>query len=226
VLFLDQRPELRLLLGLGLVRHRKMEERNVVRGRELVGVAMVGHDRHRVHRQSTDAVSVQQIVEAMIELRDHDQHARPRLCVVQRPAHREALADRYKRRGQRGAFRRDLETLEQHAHHEPVGVHVAELCTVDDVAAVVGEEAADGADDARPVTAGQGQDGLRMRRRGRRHVGYAAAGTSMTRGTCLVARRKTSRSACASITVAVLVSGCACTASASQSDLSSTNSTA
>ena len=52
------------------------------------------------------------------------------------------------------------------------------------------------------------------------------AGTSITRGTWPVAARKRSRSAWGMTIVAVLTSGCACTASASHSARSMTNSTA
>src|SRR5690349_1865468 len=51
-------------------------------------------------------------------------------------------------------------------------------------------------------------------------------GTSITRGRCPVAARKRSRSACAMTIVASFESGCACTAGASQSARSITNSTA
>src|SRR5215472_17088 len=60
------------------------------------------------------------------------------------------------------------------------------------------------------------------------HVAGARSspGTSITRGLCPVAARKRSRSACSITIVASLERGCACTAGASQSARSITNSTA
>ena len=56
--------------------------------------------------------------------------------------------------------------LEQHAHHEALGIEIAELRAVDDVALPVGEEHADRTDDTGCVAAGQGQHETRNGRFG------------------------------------------------------------
>ena len=66
-LVVDKLKKLLLLRRLGLRRDRPVVERNVVRGDELVCVAVIGDDRGHLDVQFADALPVQQIREAVIE---------------------------------------------------------------------------------------------------------------------------------------------------------------
>ena len=63
-------------------------------GGEGFEVPVVGHDAHDLHRQRSDAVAVEQIVQAMAEPRHHDQQARLLHGVPDVPFHGEARGDR------------------------------------------------------------------------------------------------------------------------------------
>jgi hypothetical protein len=103
-------------------------------------------------------VAVEEVVQAMIELRDEQQDPRRHVRVVQRPLHAEASRDRLEGGRERRGVGRAGEAVERHAHHEPAGVDVAELRGLDDVAAVFREARADGPDDPGLVGAGKRED--------------------------------------------------------------------
>ena len=77
-----------------------MMEGDVVAGRQLVKVLMIGGDGDNLDRQQTAAIAEQQVVQAVAFLA-HQQHGAHRLRgVVQRPLHAEILGKRRQRRAQ------------------------------------------------------------------------------------------------------------------------------
>ena len=108
----------------------------------------------------------QQVVEAVAELRDQDQRPVRRVGGPQLPGHGEPLGDRRRTPPAATSSRRRRPVDgEPHPHEEPVLGEVVELLALQDVAAVLDQEAADGVHDARPVGAGQGEDEGRGRAR-------------------------------------------------------------
>jgi hypothetical protein len=74
------------------------------------------------------------------------------------PVHREGLADRFERLTQSVESERLVISFDVHPHEEAPGVTISELLAVGDIAAVLGQEASDGVDDAEPVGTGQRED--------------------------------------------------------------------
>ncbi len=147
-------PHRRLLLGLGRGRHRQVVERNVA-GIEAVR-RMVRHDRGDVHVELADPPPVEQVDEAMVELRHEDDDLRPLGCRAQPDGHAEADAQRL----DPGAHRRLARGIEREgdAHEEARGFGVVILARFEDVAAAAEDVVGDRGDDARLVGAGEGQD--------------------------------------------------------------------
>lgn len=86
---LNHLPHLRLLLGLGFRRDGEVVVGNAVPGRQALQVRMVGDDRPDLDGQLADAVAVEQVVEAVIGLGDHDHHRHARARGGQLEAHAE-----------------------------------------------------------------------------------------------------------------------------------------
>jgi hypothetical protein len=99
----------------------------------------------------------QQVVEAMALLADQHQQARAARAIVQLPVHAEVG-------GQRAMPACTAPAaggrIEMHAQEEAAAFLVAELLGVEDVAAVVEQQAGHAVDDAGTVGAGQGEDGI------------------------------------------------------------------
>jgi hypothetical protein len=128
-----------------------MVEGNVVRGGELVEIAVIGNDGWNLHRQRADAKPVQQIVQAMPEARHHHEHALPDRDVADLPPHSEVGG----RPGKPFAQRGDLQPagIKAHAHEEAPGLRIAELRAFKDVAAVIEKERRDARHDAHAIGA-------------------------------------------------------------------------
>ena len=113
---------------------------------------VVRDDPDHVHRQLADAVAVEQVAEAMVELRHQQQHALALLRAAQRPFGIDRGGERRERAAQRFHIALDLEN---DAHEEAAGEPVVELLRVGDVAASAGEETGDLRDQTGPVGAGE-----------------------------------------------------------------------
>ena len=146
-----EQPPLLLLLGLG--RHRQVVERDVVARRELIEGAVVRDDGRDLDGQRADLVAVEQVVEAVAELRDEDQHARLLGVGVKLRRHAVLLDGRHQRLP--GVVAAEaLRRRERHAHEKAAAFHVAELGAIGDVAAVAREPHGDGRHDAGAIGAG------------------------------------------------------------------------
>ncbi len=125
---------------------------------QLLEVAVVRHDRRDVDLQRAGAPAKQQVVEAVAELRHHDQGPVRRAGRPQLPGHREALGDARRTRARRSSsVAPAVGHLEMHPQEEPAGVGVAVLLALDDVAGVLDQESGDRVHDAGPVGAAQAE---------------------------------------------------------------------
>ena len=156
-LALDQ-VDNRLLLAVAVGRvHRQVLERHAVGPGQRGEVGMVGDHRGDVHRQLAAVGAEQQIVETMPLPADQHQQACTTAGVMQLPVHVEPagqLAEALAHPRQRGRGRQ----LEVHAQEEAPALLVAVLLGVEDVAALVEQQAGDAVDDAGAIRAGQGED--------------------------------------------------------------------
>ncbi len=111
-----------------------------------------------------DAMAVKQVVQAMAEFRDQDEHAHALGDRMQGGRHAEPLDDRRQHKLRLFAAHA-VPRGERDAHEEVAALHVAELGAVGDIAAMLGEQARDGGDNSRLIGARQGEDegGLPMR---------------------------------------------------------------
>jgi hypothetical protein len=152
------------LLGVGpaVGGDRDVVERHPVGGRERLQVGVVGHDRRDLDLQRADAPPVEQLVQAVLGARDHDQGAVRRPRVPQAPPHVVRLRDPGEVLPQR--LQRDPGPvgLEVHPHEEPDVLAVVELLALQDVARLLHQEAGDGVDDAGTVGAVDRQHELRV----------------------------------------------------------------
>ena len=159
LLLIDQSQQRLLLIELVLRRDRQVMIGNgFMLGAPLPG-QMVRDDAGDRHRQAAGGGSVEQIVEAVAALRDHDD--RPRLGggVVQLPIEppcgrdrREGFAERL---GGQPIWRGELD-----AHEEAAGAGIAILRILDDVAVLRDERIGDRRDDALAIFAGEQKDEL------------------------------------------------------------------
>ncbi len=118
---------------------------------------MVGDDRGRNHRKLAGAPAIEDIDEAMVELRYQQHHAPPGGAVAHLPVHVEAFGDGGKAGLQRRKFDREIGRSEHHAHEELVVLDVGELLGIEDVLAVMGQERRNRRHDAGTIGAGQRQ---------------------------------------------------------------------
>ena len=149
------------LLGLGWCAsgQGKVMEGNVVAGGELVEVGVIGDDAHDLHGQQTAAVAKQQVIQAMADFGHHDQHAGLDRRVVHVPSHLHGGGQFAKSLAQFLKTQLGVFVLEVHPHEKQLGLGVAKLGRVEDVAAVIGQKTRDPLDDAALVLTGQGEDG-------------------------------------------------------------------
>jgi hypothetical protein len=134
-------------------------ERHLVGRGQRREVGVVGRHRGDVDLQLAAVGAEQQVVEAMPLLADQHQQARAAAAIVQLPVHAEAFGKRG-HRGVHGLQRQAGVAVEMHAQEEAAAFLVAELLGVEDVAAVVEQQAGHAVDDAGTVGAGQGEDGI------------------------------------------------------------------
>ena len=158
-LFLDA-----LGLGRGARRQRQMMERNVVTRRQLVEIRMVGNDGRDFHRQQAALVAEQQVIEAVADFRHHQHHARLLFRVMQLPVQPHAIGHGGKLRAQQRIRPRRVFRGKVHAHEKQLGLGIAELRRIDDVAAMFGQEAGNAMNDTALVKTGQGKNVFRMHR--------------------------------------------------------------
>ncbi len=143
--------------------HRQMDERDAVRLDQVGEVGVVGDDGRDVHVQGADPVPEEQVVQAVPELRDEDEHPVLLGRVDQVPAHVERLGHRGEAVVQALQGLQRVEGTELHPHEEgagEVGGIVVVLLALQDVAAVLDQEAGHGVDDAGSVGARQGENEL------------------------------------------------------------------
>ena len=143
----------RLGLRLRLRRDRHVHERDAEARDVVLDVAVVGQHEPDVGVELAAAPAPQQVEQAVVLARDEDRDALAIGRVGDRPLHRERLGDlRRERPLQLGAAEVEPVEVERHAHEErPAGRVGRVLVGVEDVRAVLEQEARDGRDDARPV---------------------------------------------------------------------------
>ena len=135
------------LRGAVAVAHRQVLERKAEARDQVAVRVVIRRDEHDLARDLAEMEAHEEIAEAVALARDEQRDARPRAEVVHVPLHREALGDRRERRAR---ARRELRVdVELDALEEQAGGRVGVLVGFDDVAARVGDERADGGDDAR-----------------------------------------------------------------------------
>ena len=162
VVLADEVQDLGLLLRLRVLGDGEMVEGDAVALGEGREIRMVGHDEGHLDGELVHAEAVQQVVEAVANLGDHDEDAglaRGRLDLVVHAILGGELVkglDEVRRGGDVLIFR--LGGREVHAHEEALGDGVTVLLQVGNVVVLGGEDAGDGVDDARTVGAGQGED--------------------------------------------------------------------
>ncbi|MNY41658.1 hypothetical protein D3C86_1764900 [compost metagenome] len=88
----DDLPHLTFLGRLVVRVQREVVVRNLVPVSQWLEVRVVGDHRGHVHRQLADALAIEQIVEAVIGLGDHDHHFRPIVRRGQFEDHAEGFA--------------------------------------------------------------------------------------------------------------------------------------
>lgn len=155
IVLLDQLKDLALLLDLGILGDRQVVELDAVALGQRLEVGVVGDDDGNVDAELAGLGAEEQVVEAVTDLGDHDQHAhltgdRPDV-VVHLQLGGQVLKGRLQ--GLSGGDRAEV-----HAHEELVGDGVGELLQVHDVDALAGEDARHRVHDTGLVRAGQGED--------------------------------------------------------------------
>ena len=162
---LEEVEPLRFLLRLRIGRDREVAERQPVLHRERLEVGMVRHDADDIHLQFAHPPAEQQVREAVLELRHHDQHLRPCVHVMDRPLRVAFTAaehgrDRREFLAQRIDLQRFIRWMKDAAHEEAVAEIVVEHVQRIDIAAMAIEKADDGGDLAGRARARQCQDEL------------------------------------------------------------------
>jgi hypothetical protein len=118
---------------------------------------VVADDANNIHRQLANAVAVEQIGQAVIELRHQQQHLAPVRLTAQRPIHRIVRS-----KGGEGCFetgaRRAACLLEHHAHEKTPRFGIVELRCIEDIAALIGQRPRDAGHQTWLVGAGKRQD--------------------------------------------------------------------
>ena len=156
----DQRQQLGLGGGLGVGRHRDVVERHLVGLGQVAEDLVVGDDADDVDRERAGRPAEEQVVQAVPELRDHQQRLDPLGLVVQPPGHVERLGHPGEVALEVGDLAPRLRHREVHPHEEQAVVGLAVLLAGDDVGRVLHQEAGHRVDDAGLVRAGKGQDEL------------------------------------------------------------------
>lgn len=155
VVLLDQLKDLPLLLGLGVLGDGQVVELDAVALGQRRKVRVVGDDDGDLDAELAGLGAEEQVVEAVADLGDHDQHAHlagdgPDVVVHLQVGGQGLKGPLQGLGGGDGA--------KVHAHEELVGDGVGKLLQVHDVDALAGEDARHRVHDARLVRAGQGED--------------------------------------------------------------------
>eukprot|EP01136_Pigoraptor_vietnamica_P025315 Opistho-1_new@79202 len=160
---LDDLALLRGLLLLAGIQQREVVEGDVVRGGQLVEVAVVADDGRDLNGQMAGLHTEQQVVEAMAQLGDQQQHAGLGLAVHQLPVHLQARGQ-----GAEGAAHGSHlgRGFEGDAHEEALMVGIAMLGRGQDIAPLLQQETGHRMDDAGLVRAAELEDEARGLGRG------------------------------------------------------------
>ncbi len=136
---LDQGPDLRFLLGLGIGGNRQVVERQLVPFGQVPHHFMVGHHPDDIDGQGAVFPVVEQAVQAVAPLGHRNQHLGLAVHIVNRPVHAVLLAHRPEQLADRGQLIA-LGALEHGAHKEaPLG-HILKLGGLADIEAALGEQ--------------------------------------------------------------------------------------
>ena len=126
-------------------RDRQVKERQVVARRRRLQRHVVGDYRRHVHLQLAGTVPVEQILQTVIEVRHHDEHAHALAAVLDAPLHLLRRGDGGKLAAQpRQIHLFALHGAEGDAHEEALRDRVVELVHLHEVQAPRGEKARDG----------------------------------------------------------------------------------
>lgn len=143
------------LLGLGVLGHGEVVEGDVVGLGERFEVGVVGDDQGNVDGELARLLPEEEVVEAVADFGHHDEDLGLLRHGTQRVVHLHGGGERVEFRGEMG---RGLGWTKVHSHEELLRVAVTELLEVQDVQAVLGEDARYGVDDAWFVRAGERED--------------------------------------------------------------------
>ena len=155
VVLLDQPEQRRFLLGLGVRRHGKVDEFDPVGLGDRLAVGVVRNDHRDLQREIFGSPSIEQVDEAVIELRHHDHHSGPKRGTAQHDLGTEA--DETLVEACPSSIGDANVGFEHCPEAEDPGVDVFELGVLDDVAADVEQRSGDGMHDASSVRALNGE---------------------------------------------------------------------
>ena len=122
-------------------------------GRQRSGILVVADDQRHVAAQLAGAVPVQQIDQAVLVAGDEDRRLRPIRRVLEAVVDPEAVDERLERRRERRVGDVEAVEVELDAHEEAAPFVVAMLGGVEDVGAVLEQEARNRRDEALRVRA-------------------------------------------------------------------------
>lgn len=159
VVFADQLQDASLLLGLGVGGHGEMQEGDVVGSSQGSEVGVVGNNEGDLDGELASRGAEEEVVEAVADLRDHDQHAGLGGGGDELEGHGQGLGGGLESGAQvvEGLGGRGF-ILEVHAHEEALAGRVAVLAAVDDVEVLLHQVGGHGVDNARAVGAGEGEN--------------------------------------------------------------------
>ncbi len=152
----DDFPGVSFLLHLGLPRGRQEVKGNVAEVDMGVSVArVVGDDRDRVHLEFAAAPAIEEIDQAVVEARHHQDHALQMIRSTERPCHPEGGRDRLERLAQALDVGVRRGGVEHDPHEEVASLDIVELLGVENVAGAVEQCGRHFRDDPGPVDARQ-----------------------------------------------------------------------
>ena len=156
--FRDDSLDLRFLLRLGFLRNRQMVEGYRVKVSAIIGLArMIGDDADDIHPELADAPAIEQVDQAMVELRHQQQHLATLVPRPDLPHHPIMLAD-WPEAGDKIRNLPIIVEIENNAGEEASGFGIVELMRFKDVAAMRKQLGGYTGDDTRPVRAGERQE--------------------------------------------------------------------
>ncbi len=117
---------------------------------------MVADDGDHVHVQLTDAVAIEQVAQAVVELADHQHDLARGILAPQVPGHAVFRGQRFEPGANRAQVR--AARIEGHAHEEVAAVLIVELLRLQNISAVFKQITGNARGDPGTVAAGQGED--------------------------------------------------------------------